>query len=48
MEIPKLFLERMRESLGSGYGAFEESLQKDEVKALRLNVLKNVLSLIHI
>lgn len=45
MEIPKLFLERMRESLGSGYGAFAESLQKDEVKALRLNVLKNVRSL---
>ena len=40
MDIPAGFLERMKESLGSGYGAFLECLQKSEVKALRQNPLK--------
>ncbi|MBO4375163.1 MAG: RsmB/NOP family class I SAM-dependent RNA methyltransferase [Lachnospiraceae bacterium] len=42
MEIPAGFLEKMKESLGDEYGAFLDSLQKEEVKALRLNPLKGI------
>ncbi len=45
MEIPELFLERMKESLGNEYGAFLDCLQGEEVKALRINPLKGVLRL---
>ncbi|MCR5650499.1 MAG: RsmF rRNA methyltransferase first C-terminal domain-containing protein [Lachnospiraceae bacterium] len=45
MEIPAAFLEKMKESLDSEYGAFLDSLKKEEVKALRLNTLKGVTEL---
>ena len=45
MDIPELFLERMKKDLGDGYPAFLESLQQDEVKALRINPVKGMKSL---
>ncbi len=38
--LPELFCDRMRELLGEGFGAFEESLRQDRRQALRLNSLK--------
>ena len=38
--LPEAFLNRMKEQLGSDYGAFLESLERPRAVALRFNPLK--------
>ncbi len=41
MDLPAVFLERMKGELKDEYGDFLQSLQMDEIKALRINPLKS-------